>query len=339
MPNGYCVLSVNKIKSYAQINDLDGHIKREFNTENVDISKSFQNKELVSSNGMEMTRLWELKMNEAAMVYEKVPRRRSDSVKVLEIITGMSQGAEKNIDIGKWAEKNKEWMIETFGLDNILSCTLHMDETTPHIHTEVIPLTSDGRLSARDYTGGKWKMMRLQDSYAEAMSEFGLLRGERHTKAKKVKLERFYNMIEQIEDEKLPEIKPGESNEEYLERLEALMKEKDRQICKLQMQLIQSNAVHSARMSQAFEKYTDAVALYDEINDSLGGDKVLVKERICQYRRIELSVPRKTLQTILDGIESRFPANNSLMAHLLDKKKKKRLGLDKMLDDSGFELT
>lgn len=40
---------------------------------------------------------------------------------------------------------------------HIISAVVHYDETTPHLHVISVPLTKDGRLSARDVIGNKAK--------------------------------------------------------------------------------------------------------------------------------------------------------------------------------------
>ncbi|GAB5813366.1 hypothetical protein JMUB7546_26930 [Staphylococcus aureus] len=37
----------------------------------------------------------------------------------------------------------------------LLYATVHMDEITPHMHYGVIPITKDGRLSAKEVVGNK----------------------------------------------------------------------------------------------------------------------------------------------------------------------------------------
>ena len=330
----YAIISINKMHSFPQISELDGHIKREFNTENVDKNLSHNNRILVSTGGLSLTECWERKINEAEIRLGKRPKKRSNSVLVLEVITGMSHETP-GIDVNAWAEKNVGWLKETFGEENILSSVLHMDETTPHIHTEIIPITDDGRLCAKDFTAGKGAMMRIQDGYGRAMEEFGLSRGERKTKAKKVRLEKFYNAINRVEETKLPPIQAVENIDDYLVRMEEHLKALEMANFKLTVELKQQRAIHSAKMSQAFSQYTDAVALYDELKEAFGDDEEMVRERICQYRRIEKEVPRKSLQTLLDGIEQKFPAKDNLFNHFMDERKKKRLGLD--FSENGME--
>ena len=57
--------------------------------------------------------------------------------------------------------------------------TLHLDETTPHIHVAVIPVTPCGKISKNAFVPNKFALYSLHDKYAERMKEFGLVRGER----------------------------------------------------------------------------------------------------------------------------------------------------------------
>ena len=43
-----------------------------------------------------------------------------------------------------------EFLKEHIGEDNIISAVVHMDEKTPHLHLCFVPLTRDGRLSAKE---------------------------------------------------------------------------------------------------------------------------------------------------------------------------------------------
>lgn len=67
-----------------------------------------------------------------------------------------------------------------FGAANIIAATVHMDEDTPHMHLDFVPLTADGRLSAKSVLGGRKEMQQLQDDFFEQVGKkFGLERGTR----------------------------------------------------------------------------------------------------------------------------------------------------------------
>lgn len=63
---------------------------------------------------------------------------------------------------------------------HIISAVIHYDETTPHLHVVSVPLTADGRLSAREIVGNKQNLSRLQDEFFEQVGRgYELERGTR----------------------------------------------------------------------------------------------------------------------------------------------------------------
>lgn len=107
---------------------------------------------------------------------------------------------------------------ERFG--HIISAVIHYDETTPHLHVVSVPLTQDGRLSARDVIGNRAKMSRTQDMFYEQVGRvYGLDRGERgdgqekkeHTSAQEHKL-REVKANKERELEELDAIKSSKSH-------------------------------------------------------------------------------------------------------------------------------
>lgn len=58
---------------------------------------------------------------------------------------------------------------DTFGADNIIGSAIHMDESKPHLHVDIVPLTEDGKLSAKQVVGGRGKMHQRQKQWLETM--------------------------------------------------------------------------------------------------------------------------------------------------------------------------
>lgn len=101
---------------------------------------------------------------------------------------------------------------ERFG--HIISAVIHYDETTPHLHVVSVPLTQDGRLSARDVIGNKAKMSKTQDQFFEQVGKvYGLDRGERGDGQEKKR-------HTSAQEHKLREVKA--EKEKQLEELEAI---------------------------------------------------------------------------------------------------------------------
>lgn len=88
----------------------------------------------------------------------------------------------------QWANNAMKWARQEFG-QNIIDVALHMDESSPHMHVLAVPLTQDGRLCAKEVLA-RSELTRRQDSYAKAMEELGLSRGDpaKETKRRHIKL-------------------------------------------------------------------------------------------------------------------------------------------------------
>lgn len=81
-------------------------------------------------------------------------------------------------------EDSYKFFCDRYGKENVISATVHMDERTPHMHLNFVPVTEDGRLSARELFA-RANLRDLQDRHHEQVSRaYGLDRGERGSKAK-----------------------------------------------------------------------------------------------------------------------------------------------------------
>ena len=125
----------------------------------------------------------------------KVGKNQVQAVRI--ILTGTHEQMmeiEKSGRLDAWMRSNLDWLNETFGKDNVVSCVLHMDEKTPHLHATVVPIVIEERkrrkregnqkyqtklgprLSVNDMMA-RWRLRQYQDTYAKAMKPFGLERG------------------------------------------------------------------------------------------------------------------------------------------------------------------
>lgn len=106
-------------------------------------------------------------------------KARSNSVMALDTIYTASPEffqERTNAENDKFFQDCLKFHNEHFG--HIISAVVHYDETTPHLHVISVPLTKDGRLSARDVIGNKAKMSKTQDNFFEQVGRsYGLERG------------------------------------------------------------------------------------------------------------------------------------------------------------------
>ncbi|MDO4961448.1 MAG: MobV family relaxase [Eubacteriales bacterium] len=99
-------------------------------------------------------------------------RTRTDSVRLVEVLFTASpeffQG-EKKKEIREFFQEALTFLESRQNPKTIVSAVVHMDEKTPHMHLSFIPLTPDGRLSAKDIVGNKKKLTKWQDDFWEHM--------------------------------------------------------------------------------------------------------------------------------------------------------------------------
>ncbi len=130
-----------------------------------------------------------------AGLHRKVSKNQTKAIRI--ILTGSHEQMMKIAQSGKldqWTNANLQWLKDTFGEDNVVSCVLHMDEKTPHLYATVVPIVTgerkrksrEGEKKYRTQTGprlsaddvmGRARLATYQNTYAEAMREFGLQRG------------------------------------------------------------------------------------------------------------------------------------------------------------------
>ena len=99
-------------------------------------------------------------------------RTRKDSVRLVEVLFTATpeffQG-KKLPEIRQYFEEALHFLEQYQAKETIISAVVHMDEKTPHMHLSFVPLTPDGRLSAKEIVGNKKKLTWWQDKFWEHM--------------------------------------------------------------------------------------------------------------------------------------------------------------------------
>jgi hypothetical protein len=205
----YAICRVAKIKTAQAGAAKTAHNYRQRETPNADTERKPLNREYINT---AERNYWELATERIQEAGAKV---RHDSVRGVEVLLTASPEAFKRQADGtpndwhgsKWAEANIAFLKDKFGEQNVVSCTLHQDELTPHFHAVVVPITADGRLSAKDVFNPK-TLRALQTEYADAMKPFGMERGVEHSRAKHEVMRHVYGAQERSRGELATLTKP-----------------------------------------------------------------------------------------------------------------------------------
>lgn len=174
---GYAVVHMMKIKSGA-VGGIQSHNNREHEPKtnpDVDMSRSEDNYDLISCDNYKRS----IKEKLSNLV-ESSRAVRKDAVVVCNFIVTSDSETMEALGVDRqreFFEDSVKWFSDRYGADRVLNATVHMDETTPHLHIGVMPITQDGRLSAKAIFT-KTEMKAIQTEFARDVGEkYGLERG------------------------------------------------------------------------------------------------------------------------------------------------------------------
>lgn len=226
MKKMYAVLTYCKPRAGNHNSRLSAHIGRQPGDkmkENIDPTRTNQNRLIVGSKDLDAAA--EKRIKEAG-ISRKI---QGNSRRFKQILLSASPPRIHEIFgdpelLQRWIDKNLKFLYDTFGKENVINVTLHMDEKSPHLHCSVVPITdqparSNGKERKTDKRYKRRSGLRLsdrdvfspvqsekyQDLYAAYMKEFGLCRGERKAEVRRRVAK--YN-AEHPMDEAIPLYKP-----------------------------------------------------------------------------------------------------------------------------------
>ncbi|MDT7068341.1 MobV family relaxase, partial [Citrobacter freundii] len=125
-------------------------------------------------------------------------KRRKDAVLCVEYVMTASPEWWDKATPRQQAEffaRSEQWLENKYGKDRVVAAVVHRDEATPHLSAFVVPLTQDGRLSAKEFIGGRSKMRDDQSTYAESVKKLGLERGIEGSRATHQTVQHYYESI------------------------------------------------------------------------------------------------------------------------------------------------
>ena len=127
----------------------EDHEKREFERSDIDWSKTDENIFLIH------TEQWNREITK--QVKEAGAKERKDSVVLLDGLYTASPEWFETHSKEEWINYFQDCL--TFHRDyygeHVINAVIHLDEATPHMQVASIPLTDDGRLSAKEIMGNR----------------------------------------------------------------------------------------------------------------------------------------------------------------------------------------
>lgn len=126
---------------------------------------------------------------------------RKDAVLVNEWIISSDKDFFDNLtesEIENFFERSKDYFAEKFGEKNIRYATVHLDESTPHMHMGIVPFDKDNKLSAKRV----FNRQALRDVHEELPKylqdfQFEIERGQKGSERKNLTVPEFKKLKEE----------------------------------------------------------------------------------------------------------------------------------------------
>lgn len=191
----YAILRTEKLKTMGNIAASLSHNYRLRPTPNADPTRLKNNEH-------------DLKTARQVMdgIKNRLPEKtRKNAVLAIEYLITASpdwNGWKNKEKDSEFFDKAKEWLIKKHGAENVISTTIHRDETTPHMAVYVVPIDSKGNLNAREFLGGRAKLSKMQTDFHDQVKDLGLERGLEGSKAEHTTIKDFYAEIQKPDNEK-----------------------------------------------------------------------------------------------------------------------------------------
>ena len=273
---------------------MSTHIERTVHPKNADRKRTHLNRELVQfPEGVRNRTQAIVHRIETAGIKRKVGTNQVKAIRVL--LTGSNKDMKQMETDGRldgWCNDNLKWLRETYGERNkairkwpgeasggrTVGTAVRQDEKTRHIHATIIPIVTGERRKARkeeqngkkkyrkkntqdvrlcaDDVMARHKLKHYQDTYAQAMSKYGLQRGIDGSLAKHISTMQYYKELVEQQD----------SLQENIETLLGLEEEAQKKLKKVK------GEIDVQRMKGAAVNATTAIA--DGVSSLLGGSKV-----------------------------------------------------------------
>ena len=164
----YAIMRFAKYKG-PEIGNIEAHNERTkekyASNPDVDTSRSKYNFHLVKPPG-------KYRAESERQIAAAGCRTRKDSIRMIETLFTASPESfkgKKKAEIKAYFQEALDFIREHQDPKTIISAVVHMDEKTPHMHLCFVPLTEDGRLSAKDIMGNKKKLTWWQDEFWKHM--------------------------------------------------------------------------------------------------------------------------------------------------------------------------
>lgn len=309
----YVVARMQKMKS-GNLGGVYKHSERIFgkhSNKDIDPERSHLNYELTDRNR-------EISYKEQIEAYideNKLSKRatRKDAVLCDEWLITSDKTFFENLDSDQtkeFFETAKNYFAEKYGESNIAYASVHLDESTPHMHMGVVPM-QNGKLSSKAMFDRE-ELKKIQADLPEHLNKHGfdLERGKLNSEAKHLNVKEF------------------KEKQKVLDQIDEKIKTKEKKIGKLEQDLMETEDKLSS-VNELYQEY-DRVGLNDLKEGKFGkktlGGKIKMDEQ--ELKKIvktavekmdqnsKMSLHQEKLKNQIKNLEKQVSNKNHLLKEL-----------------------
>lgn len=175
----YAIIRVQKFK-ISDVQGIQKHNQRQGKSKSnpdIDYERSHLNVDLLNNQKLRYEQTIKSEIS------ERVKRKpRANSVVLSEFLVTASPDYMKSLSADeqkRYFEQSLDFIKERYGEQNTLYAVVHQDEANPHMHVGLVPITEDGRLSAKDMFQ-RTELQALQKEFPAEMQRqgFEVVRGQ-----------------------------------------------------------------------------------------------------------------------------------------------------------------
>lgn len=205
----YAVANMKKFK-LTQVNGLGRHDERETDrhrNQEIDVTQSGENYTVVPDefrkpDNVTLQKFVQQRISEGRDSSRAV---RKDAVVLTEWVVGSDHQffeSLTNAQTKHFFEDAYAWFANRYGAENIPYATVHMDETTPHMHMGVIPLTN-GRLSAKSLFN-RDELRNVQAEFPEYLKSrfWKIERGQKGSQHRHLSVEEYKKIAPELQNKR-----------------------------------------------------------------------------------------------------------------------------------------
>lgn len=201
MPKNFVVATMKKFNS-SNLGGIEIHNERKtskHSNKEIDPLRSRFNFDLVKVQGESYVDC----VNKHISLNRKGSRKvRKDAIVLAEWVVSASPEAFIGMEskqIREYFAESVKYFGEKFGSENVVYAKVHMDESTPHMHMGIVPITQDKRLCAKDVFDRN-ALRDVQSELPKRLKEsgFDVERGEKDSKRKKLTVPEYKEMKNEL---------------------------------------------------------------------------------------------------------------------------------------------